>query len=755
MGIEITKKSLKDILEGFNKIIIPDVQRDYVMGSGGKKFEVLLTAMLESIEEKNESFNFSCLVGYKDQNNYLYVYDGQQRVATLVYLCACLKGTNTEILRKFSFSGRDLANSWLENPKVINKYNAVDFTTYSLAKLFEEFNKINNLQPYWKPKVSFEFLFNKVIFDMILVDEISDAEQFFLDINDGLDLKYYEVFKAELFHRASSRKVLGVEHFKEFALKMENEWLKFFLPYSGKKIKKINGRKTEIAICEEEVLVYFMQYCFRMMWIEENGNDDEYKITDVSWLTKEHLTRFECILDVVIKKLKNDSSGQLSCISYQNDTSNCRGQHWNICDKNYVEMLKTFLSNLFNIDETRKDVVIWCYISKLPLVGHTEDVLYEYLRFVKKILNNNRGTYKWAYFNRGGSTPDFNYIRYARYYVLGIPQYYNSQPSETYNSNDESSSFFYSVIDFNKKYKSSIIELCTDDFIKECENELFKNTLLKEIKKQNSEDKDIIKKYEDLPFINGLADNFLDYTKELCELHKFCNDEFYLQLSNIDYRAEDKKYIDILKFIDEHKIDLNKILFEDINIFWNNYCDTKYDSKGHLVPHNWCDFFTSEKGLKYNVRRLNYPLHALPDGWISNDMKIVQPAENDVNDKKGFAAWGKTKVVWDMKNFLENFSYIIIEQEHEFIINGDKKDSLPYYLNCYNDKNWVINRLSMDTKVYFSDEDYLNKILLYMFKAISNKREEMDIRKFLKKYKEHMQFEEMNEDKFFIKLHEI
>lgn len=409
--MEIVKKSLKDILGEFDKIIIPDVQRDYVMGCGGKKFEDLLNAMIESVQ-KSKKFNFSCLVGYKDQNNYFYVYDGQQRLVTLIYLCAYLmESTETEeseLLKKFSFTGRDLANSWLKTPKEISEYNAVDFTTYSLAKLIEEFTKIQS--PNYRPfdKLQFDFLFNKVLFDIILVGKISDAEQFFLDINDGLDLKSYEVFKAELFHHAGE--VLDQDSFKKFALKMENEWLKFFLAYSHKEAKLINGKNTEIVInCEEEMLIFLLQYCFRMMWIEKNGSEKGYESTNVNWLTKEHLIRFECILDAIVNVIKNDSTTSLYCINYsmkpdyqRYPTDYCKGQHWNINDKNYVAMLKIFLSNLFNINETVKDVFIWCYISKLPIVGLTREAFYEYLRFVKKVLNNNRKSCNQAMMYRGG-----------------------------------------------------------------------------------------------------------------------------------------------------------------------------------------------------------------------------------------------------------------------------------------------------------------------------------------------------------------
>lgn len=252
-------------------------------------------------------------------------------------------------------------------------------------------------------------------------------------------------------------------------------------------------------------------------------------------------------------------------------------------------------------------------------------------------------------------------------------------------------------------------------------------------------------------------DNFLTYTEETCILNEFCNDKFYLQLSNVNFQSV-KQYKDILKFITEHKIDLNNILFSDVKIHWDNYCGTTYDaSKVSLVPHNWCDFFTSENGVPRNGNSLNYSLHILPDGWISDDWEIWQPAETDVDTKDGFAAYGLRNKVCDIINVLKNFTYIILDQERGYIVDGLKMDSLPTYLNNYNGEDWIINKLRKDTKVYFSDKPYLNKMMLYMFKAHmeNNEKEKLDVNAYLKEHKGSMRFQEMYEIKFFIKLYEM
>lgn len=642
--------SLMCILSKYNKIIIPDVQRDYVMGSGGKKFLELLAAMAASAEKK-EKFNFSCLVSHCDENNYLYIYDGQQRLATLVYLCAYLTNDSNInemlLLNKFSFTGRDLANQWLKNPKEIDESKAVDFTTYSLAKLIEAFSESKLPSCKWSDKISLDFLFKNVIFDMILVDKISDAEQFFLDINDGLDLKSYEVFKAELFHHAG--RIMEQPSFKKFALKVENKWLQFFLPYSHKDTKWIEWKRIELVVnCEEEMLMFFLQYCFRMMWIEENGDDNDYQSKNVSWLTLVHLERLESILDAIVDKVNSNETTPLSCIN-QSECSNiysseyCRGQHWNISDKNYVAMLKKFLQNVYNSNETKKDVVIWCYISKLPLMMQGEDELHKYLRFIKKILNHNRKSC-----NDAKVIYHYYRIKYIRYYTVGVPQYYTDCKNEKLE--DKQYDFLNSVIMLNKESEFCCKLFNTNEYIKSCKNELLENILLNELKKLNSQKIENIEQYEDLSFINGQVDNFLIYTEDSCSLQKFCDDSFYSQLNEI--KLSDYQYKEILKFIELNSVDIKKTLFKDIIISWDNYCGTTHKQNNcGMIPHTWCDLFTSENGMPLFEETLGHQQHIFPDGWVSVDWKIMEPQETERENRKGFAAWGKIHEVWDIDNF--------------------------------------------------------------------------------------------------------
>lgn len=654
--MESNKINLSEILQAYEKIIIPEIQRDYVMGSGGQKLVSLFSAMRNSLE-KGKEFGFSCIVAYKDgDNNSLYVYDGQQRLATLVFLCSYLNKdeANMKLFNKFEFIGREKANEWIANPEKIDDSEVEDFTTYSLLELkksFEEKWLENN-----KKDGILEFLQKKVYFNMVLVDKISDAEQFFLDINDGLDLKSYEIYKAALYHHAST--ILN-NSFKAFALKMENEWLNFFSKYAQKQKMKLKNEIPEV--CEEEVLVYFLKYCFRMIWIEE-GNNGEFVEDDVTWLKKEHFEKVENITDKIVEKFTNETSItdkivekketstelQRHIINYSiNGLIFKRGPHWNITYKNYSEMLNKFFDNIWDIEETKKDIIVWCYISRLPN-GSDKDID-DHLRNIRKILNHNRFECDRAnisFWKKEGVHK--RTIYYARYCVRGIPKYYldffNDEEYENYYGKGEDSGY---VGFFNEIIKNSK----NNDLANwKTENSLLRSIINNEILKKNSNDNsEIIEKIENISFINGIIDNFLeyDYQNNTCTL-KYNNIDELMKLNS----KNNDQYKDILKFVCDNKLKIDNFMFNEVTVYWTVYTGKDYSKKGNLIPHTWCDFFTIktdkigntlfESSEEADLR--NEDLDLIPDGWFDNSKNIVQPEENITG--RGFAGWGRITTVF-------------------------------------------------------------------------------------------------------------
>lgn len=652
------KKSLYEFLTDCNKVIIPDIQRDYVMGSGQNKLTSLFKAMIEKAKN-NEDFEFSCILAYKNDMNNIFIYDGQQRLATLVYLCAKKneiekKKDINNLLQKFEFTGRDLANTWIKNPSKINKNIAVDFTTFSISTLIEAFEKEKLEYSYYSnEKISLDFLLNKVKFDIIFVDEVDEAEQFFMDINDGLDLKDYEIYKSELYHHA--RGLLNITDFKDFALKMENEWLEFFL---NNKSDKSNEEEIE------EILVYFLKYCFRMMWIEEERENSNYKENNVYWIEEKHLLKIKNVIDSLLiyfekEKEKETSNSILTCINYSTIGYPYFGEHWNITDNNYIEMLKKFINNLNKTEETKKDIVIWCFLSNLDEAvqnGKIEE-LYEYLHFVKKVLNNNRGC------NTDGiMIYEDQSIYFSLYFVKGIPDYYIEKNYYRYKINkdiNKDSNCLNTIIICNKEIKIENVNCYAKHFLGKCNDNILKEVLRKEIKKFNSEDKDIISKYENLPFINGLIDNFIDYKEDNCALKEWTKEYNPQLLEGICIIKNNMQYKDILGFIIKNRISYKNRLINNITIKWEVYTGTMYSKENvSVLFHTWCDFFTQEELIFENDSSNSYSnLLELPDGWIKDNI-LYRPKFTDVENKYGFAGYGTVEKKFDLSNFFNNFSKI-------------------------------------------------------------------------------------------------
>lgn len=755
------KKSLYEFLTDCNKVIIPDIQRDYVMGSGQNKLTSLFKAMIEKAKN-NEDFEFSCILAYKNDMNNIFIYDGQQRLATLVYLCAKKneiekKKDINDLLQKFEFTGRDLANTWIKNPSEINKNISVDFTTFSISTLIETFEKEKLEYSYYSnEKISLDFLLNKVKFDIIFVDKVGEAEQFFMDINDGLELKDYEIYKAELYHHA--RGLLNITDFKDFALKMENEWLEFFL---NNKSDKRN---------EEESLVYFLKYCFRMMWIEEKRENSNYKENNVYWIEEKHLFKIKNIIDSLLiyfekENEKEISNSRLTCINYSTIDYLYFGEHWNITDNNYIEMLKKIINNLNKTEETKKDVVMWCFLSNLDEAIQNGKVteLYEYLRFVKKVLNNDRGCNTDGIMIYGEKEENHK-LCFSLYFVKGIPNYYieeNYYRDKINKDINKDSNCLNTIIICNKEIKIENVNCYAKHFLGKCKDNILKEVLQKEILKINSNDKETIIKYENLPFINGLVDNFIDYKEDNCALKEWTKKFVPEILQNLSLNRNSSQYKGILNFICKNEIYFNQLWIKDIKIYWRDYQEKFVGSEvGDIIPHVWCDFFTKDSAFENmketdnTNKKIYLDLLDLPDGFITRS-GLHQIAET-LAEKVGFSAQNPRKGsrisrIFDLSNFFNNFSKISRTEDNNYLIDGRKEVRLPHFLNNYNSEKWVEDKLKIDNYIYYSELDYLNKILLKKYQKSQGCTDEELVR-YINDNLNKLMYTSIDENQYFIKI---
>ncbi len=112
--------SLAEIFSGENKIIIPDLQRDYCWGgnaSDGDQMHELVTDFVTSLIElfnqnSEEEFTMGLIYGYEQPKSHIQLCDGQQRITTLFLLLGILnRKTNgkfqSELISEFELNQDD------------------------------------------------------------------------------------------------------------------------------------------------------------------------------------------------------------------------------------------------------------------------------------------------------------------------------------------------------------------------------------------------------------------------------------------------------------------------------------------------------------------------------------------------------------------------------------------------------------------------------------------------------------------------
>lgn len=249
---------------------------------GDKLLKIKDTSFFENVVY-NKLFIFSIIFGYLEETGNFYLYDGQQRVVTIVYLCAYLLNkkmnkdksfdnkkyeTYRDILRKFRFEKRETANEILY--LLLNESNVdlrrlkgyiIDHTTYSIYKLLETYELYTN--DYGKKiiAINVDYLMNCISFEFAVIQESSIADQLYMDLNSKNEpLTKYENYKAELVYLLSSR--VNNEYQENWKLQLDNEYLNKCYKSNSNEWNKELANKAE----EKEMLV--VHWCFKMACME-------------------------------------------------------------------------------------------------------------------------------------------------------------------------------------------------------------------------------------------------------------------------------------------------------------------------------------------------------------------------------------------------------------------------------------------------------------------------------------------------------
>lgn len=249
------KKSIQQILK--NKIVVPEIQREYVWGNNSDNADIVKNFVLDINEKLCSSdvdFTLGFLYSY-DHSGESHLIDGQQRMTTIVLLafyCYCReKCSNSEVmplLKNFSYRVRtdtedflfslfSDANRFSQDLSLFDEKNLMDNKFYrskysgdkTITSMIKCLDTIHKLDDDIFQLTSGRIL-NHISFWTFEVGQTSQGEQLYISMNSrGEALTSSELFKPRLLEKA---KGLKSKYFPSWG-KAWDEWEELLFSHKG------------------------------------------------------------------------------------------------------------------------------------------------------------------------------------------------------------------------------------------------------------------------------------------------------------------------------------------------------------------------------------------------------------------------------------------------------------------------------------------------------------------------------------------
>lgn len=268
----ITGESYKltDLFSKDNKIIIPDLQRDYCWGTtNDKDGNNLVAKFFDSLyENKDKDLNLGLLYGYEAPLGHIQLCDGQQRITTLFLLLGMLNKSTDDVFRRLLISKSEENDDWEPYLQYAIRESSLYFLS-DLTRFFFIENKTLKVdeiktQPWYFKDYDLDPSIQSMIVAMKTIEQKIvgiDCKSFGIHIAERLTFLYYnmgnrskgeETFvvintTGEPLSSTENLKPLLIsnqpdEKQKECAKKWE-QWEQFFWKNRGKNDTADNGLK--------------------------------------------------------------------------------------------------------------------------------------------------------------------------------------------------------------------------------------------------------------------------------------------------------------------------------------------------------------------------------------------------------------------------------------------------------------------------------------------------------------------------------
>lgn len=146
--------TLKQLFNGNNKIVIPDLQRDYCWGDkawnkDADNYTELVSGFIDNLissfnEKRNENLTLGLIYGYESPKHHIQLCDGQQRITTLFLLMGMInRRTSNNKFQKYLISNEELTK---DDKEPYLQYAIRESTLYFLSDLVCEFFLQKNIK---------------------------------------------------------------------------------------------------------------------------------------------------------------------------------------------------------------------------------------------------------------------------------------------------------------------------------------------------------------------------------------------------------------------------------------------------------------------------------------------------------------------------------------------------------------------------------------------------------------------------------